>query len=83
LYKEEKYVEGKDFSLGSGRIRIKQELRMATEGVAGPYYQSVELGLDQRGQGKYRRSEAFAGVVLLVPIAFSENRDARFIRLEK
>lgn len=81
VIKEEVYVEGKDFNIVSGRIRLKQKLGFGGEGIAGPTYEAVEIGLDQRGHGKYSEHTTFAGIVLLVPFAFYQTTEVRFVRL--
>ncbi len=83
LIREEIYVEGKDFSIDSGRIVVKRKLGLATQGAAGPVYERAELGLDLRGHGKYKRTSTFAGIVLLIPLAMSETDEVRFVRLAK
>ncbi|TAM45794.1 MAG: hypothetical protein EPN55_07235 [Gammaproteobacteria bacterium] len=84
--KESTFVEGKDFEIGNGRIRLNLGGGIAGlkagEPLVGPYYESAELGLDSRGHGKYRKSFATAGLVyLFLPIAIGGNEDVRFIRL--
>jgi hypothetical protein len=83
LMREEIYMEGKDFTIDSGRIVVKRKLGLATQNAAGPVYESAELGLDLKGHGKYKRTTAFAGIVLLIPLAMSETDEVRFIRIAK
>lgn len=45
-------------------------------------FESVELGLDKKGNGKYQQEGATAGLVFLIlPIAIGSNDEIRFIRL--
>jgi len=88
VQKESLFIQGKDFDLTSGRIRLKQSAGVmgfkAGEPLVGPTYESAELGLDESGQGKYRESSAVAGLVyLFLPIAVGEDRDVRFPRLKE
>lgn len=86
--KEDTFVEGKDFELHSGRIRLKQHVGFsgATGGnpYLGPYYESVELGLDEKGHGKYKEQGFVAGLAfLIVPIAVGGSDEVRFVRIGK
>jgi len=88
VLKEATFVEGKDFELSSGRIRLMHRTGFsgATGGnpYLGPYYESTELGLDQHGHGKYREVRAAAGLAfLIVPLVGSVRDDVRFVRIEK
>ncbi len=88
VLKEATFVEGKDFELSSGRIRLMHRTGFsgATGGnpYLGPYYESTELGLDQHGHGKYREVGAAAGLAfLIVPLVGSVRDDVRFVRIEK
>jgi len=81
LVKEEIYNEGKDFTINSGRIRLKWKIGSATEGALGPYYETAYLGLDLRGEGKYRAGGAFVGIMFVIPIALFGYEDIRFVKL--
>lgn len=86
VIKEGEYVEGKDFEFDGGRIFLRHGLRMAGvnagEPVLGPYYESIELGVDERGQGKYAEKMDLAGLVfLLVPVGMHTRDEVRFVKI--
>jgi len=87
VVKEQTFVQGKDFDLHQGRLRIKHFQGLhANHNVEDPTLgyegESVELGLDRKGQGKSRQTTDFAGVVYLVmPIALRMTDEARFLRI--
>lgn len=79
----QKYIQGKEFQLSNGTLTINRDTHVLSRGVGdvllGPSYESVELGIDTKGDGKYRRTGAFAGAVfLLVPVVATETADIRF-----
>jgi len=84
--KEGLFVEGRDFELRAGRIRLKHELGIAgfraDEPLLGPYYENREIGLDTGGHGRYKQSFGVAGLVfLIVPVAMAGSDEVRFIRV--
>lgn len=86
LVKQDLFVLGKDFTLRSGKIRLRQGLYLAGlhvgDPLIGPYYHRDELGLDQTGHGKYRTQGALAGLVYAVlPIALFGKEEVRFVRI--
>jgi len=86
IEKEDTFVEGKDFVLNAGRIRLKQVVGIAGfkvgEPLVGPYYESVEIGLDERGHGKYRQRFSAAGLAFVViPIAIGGSDEVRFVKI--
>ncbi|HSQ01519.1 MAG TPA: hypothetical protein VL049_30215 [Candidatus Dormibacteraeota bacterium] len=85
------FVAGRDFTLDEGRVRIGHRWAPLSyspehapdDPLVGPRTETVELGIDRRGQGKYRSSFTGAGLVyLIVPIAFHQAREVRFERIE-
>ena len=84
--KESIFVEGKDFSIVGGQIRLKHEVRMWREGadpLFGPTYEHVALGIDRQGQGKYRQDSAAVGLIFMIPpILGADREDIRFPRIE-
>ena len=83
--KEDTFVAGKNFELRSGRIYLKQKIAMpgAQVPVAGVYYESVVLGLDKKGHGKYQENFAITGLAfMLIPIAYGESENVRFVRIK-
>ncbi len=85
--KESTFVEGKDFTLVDGQIRLKDEVRVAGtragDPFVGPIYEHVALGIDRQGQGKYRQDGAGAGLVfMLLPFVYTDREDIRFLRIE-
>jgi hypothetical protein len=88
IEKEDTFVEGKDFEIHSGRIRLKQSFRIAGfksgDPVVGPLYEREELGLDRKGHGKLSNQGGFVGLVMmLIPLAIGVSEEVRFIRIEK
>lgn len=86
LVKRAHLVQGRDFTLRSGRIRLRRGLHMAGlhvgDPMIGPYYRQDELGIDQAGHGKYRTKGAVAGLVYAVlPFALGVKEDVRFVRI--
>jgi hypothetical protein len=86
--KESTFVEGKDFEIHSGHIRLKQNVGIAGfksgEPVVGPYYERDELGLDRKGHGKLSKQGGFVGLVMmLIPMAIGVSEEVRFIRIDK
>lgn len=82
------FVEGRDFALAAGRLRIHRHGALLSQAVddplVGPRVETVELGLDLRGAGKYRSTFTGAGLVwLLVPVAVHAADDVRFERIEE
>jgi hypothetical protein len=85
--KESLFIEGVDFVLSNGRIRLSQRFGMMGfqkgDMILGPYYDATELGLDSRGQGKFRHTFRSAGILILFPIAMGGDEDIRFIRIQE
>ena len=86
--KEDTFVEGKDFEIHSGRIRLKQSFTIGGftpgEAVVGPFYERDDLGIDRKGHGKLRKQGGFVGLAfLLIPLASGANEEVRFIRIDK
>ena len=81
VIKEDTFVEGVNFTLQSGRIRLKHGMSFPNDNIAGAAYTQIDMGIDKRGQGKYRESGAFIGVALLIPVALAGSSDVRFERL--
>ena len=84
--KSSRFVENIDFKIKNGRLVLEDEAGIAGfktgEPLVGPYHGSRELGIDSRGQGKYRSSFSVAGLVyLVVPIAMGGTDDVRFERI--
>ena len=72
---------------GDGRVMLKRDVGMAGlavgEPVLGPYYTSIELGLDTRGQGKALQRFGLLGLgYLVVPLVVRGQTEARFLRIE-
>lgn len=86
--KEDTFVDGKDFEIHSGRIRLKQSFRIAGfrsgDLIVGPLYEREELGIDRKGHGKLSKQGGFVGlVVMLIPMAIGGSEEVRFIRIDK
>ncbi len=87
VVKESILVQGKDFKLKSGRIQIRRGAQVSGfkrgEAFIGPVYENIELGLDQRGDGKYKSGNFAAGLVFsVVPFAFGGSEEIRFKRVK-
>ena len=82
LFKNQ-YIKGDKFDISGGKLIIKRDVNPLTRGAGdvllGPSYESVKLGIDTHGDGKYRSYSVAAGLVfLMVPVAASETIDIRF-----
>jgi hypothetical protein len=86
--RESRFILGKDFQLREGRIHLRSDWALLNEGagdpLVGPRYSRTELGLDLRGDAKYRAKGAAAGLIfLLFPVALSLSEEVRFVRVEE
>jgi len=81
MIKQKEFVEGVDFKLQSGRLQLGGKMRGVNDNVAGVGHEKSEIGLDQRGQGKYRDSAVFGGIALLIPIMVGGHSDVRFPKI--
>jgi len=79
------YILDRDFKILDGKIVIHRETHLLTRGegdvLLGPSYEEITLGLDTGKHGKSRSSAYAAGLVLMIPIAFSDISDARYERV--
>jgi hypothetical protein len=84
------FVAGRDFSLEEGRLRLSHRWALLSyspeyapdDPLVGPRSETVELGLDLRGHGKYRSRFTGGGLVyLIVPVFFRDVTDVRFERI--
>jgi hypothetical protein len=89
IYQQD-YVVGRDFTLIDGKIVMRERFHpLSREGddshgdvLLGPSYEKIELGLDAKGDGKYRSQSYFAGMVfLLVPMAAWDTSEVKFVKL--
>lgn len=88
LMKEEILIEGKDFNLSGGTITLSSSMSVAGfksgEPLLGTHSESVTLGVDTDGNGKYRESTSVVGLAyMFLPIAISENKDVRFKKIKE
>lgn len=77
------YEIGRDFTLTDGKIILRKEVHLLTRGggdvILGPSYEKVELGLDAKGNGKYKSQGYFAGLVfMLIPMAAGGADEVKF-----
>jgi len=90
IYQQD-YMVGRDFTLTDGRIVFREKFHpLSREGegrghgdvLVGPSYEKIELGLDAKGNGKYR-SQAYVGGLLfmLFPMGAWEKSDVKFVKL--
>jgi hypothetical protein len=85
IRKSATFVEGTDFELNNGKLTLTREAGVYQEGsiIVGPYYENIEIGIDKRGDGKYRQKYLVAGLAYLVlPVAVGGRDDFRFKRLD-
>ena len=84
-------VAERDFTFADGRLHLSHRWALLSfspeyapdDPLVGPRTETVELGLDQRGQGKYRSSFTGGGLVyLLFPVFIRDVSDVRFERLD-
>jgi len=81
---EQTFVRGKDFEFHNGRIRFGPGFEtfsstdIMTHGVS---HSTLELGLDRKGEGKYRGNVTFVGVSLIVPVVAHGVVDVRFVKI--
>lgn len=86
ICKSATFVKGVDFKFDIGKITLVREAGGYKEGgvIVGPYYENIEIGIDKRGNGKYRLKYSVAGLAyLVVPVAAGGRDDFRFKRLDK
>jgi hypothetical protein len=84
--KMDTFVEGTDFEIHSGRIRLKHSVGSAGDKypvLYGPYYERHELGLDTKAHGKLRKHEGFVGLLMVMPVAAVMSEEVRFVRIDK
>ena len=91
VVKESAFVRGREFDLKEGRLLISKRFAVSPfiESEArdnpfiGPMTETVELGIDLRGHGKYRSSNFAAGLVyLFMPVVLGGRDHVRFERIE-
>jgi hypothetical protein len=88
VVEETAFLAGRDFTIEAGRLRIRRESALLSHApddpLVGPRMETVELGLDLSGFGKYRSTFTGAGLVyLLVPVAIHDTQDVRFERIRE
>ena len=85
--KEQTFIRGKDFEFSGGRVHLKavwsNNLKESEQGGVFFVRTAKELGVDKKGQGKFKKSETVAGAVyLVVPIVVGTSEEVRFVRVE-
>jgi hypothetical protein len=85
--KEDTFIRERDFKIRNGRIQLGRQWALLNYGgddpTVGPRYEIYEMGLDAKGDGKYRSRASFAGLIfMLFPAAISSSDEVRFIKLE-
>ncbi len=70
----------------NGRIILGRDVHLLSRGsgdvIVGPSHETVSLGLDAGGNGKFRESGSVAGLVFLfLPMAVSDTKDVKFQRV--
>lgn len=84
--KESEFVEGRDFKIESGRINLFRKAGFVGfkpgDLAFGPYYETHELGIDRRGDGKFSRGGVFAGLLCVFPFALDAREEFRFRKEE-
>ena len=81
-----RFRKGEDFDFDDGRLVLRRGPRTYPSRGAGLFlgltYESLTIGLDERGHGKFRRDEGGAGLAyFLVPMVGYGHLDARFRRI--
>jgi len=84
--KEQAFVRGKDFEFSGGRLRLgsywENSLKEPEAGGLFFAHTTKELGVDRKGQGKYKSRQTVAGAAyLVVPVAMSQTNEVRFVRI--
>lgn len=84
--RESTFVEGRDFVLERGRVRIRRESALLSHSpddpLVGPRVEQIVLGLDELGQGRSRSTFRGAGLIyLILPVAISTTDEVRFERV--
>lgn len=82
------YVLDRDFTVRNGKIVLKYESNFLSRGsgdvLVGPSFEKIELGLDVKGNGKYKSQTYFAGLVFLfLPIAGGGTEELKFEKLSR
>ena len=83
---ESLFVEGRDFFLESGRIRVRNDLKVSPTSrgsggnvFIGVLHESTELGIDRIGDGRLQEATSLAGTAFLVfPAAGRVRHVSRF-----
>ena len=77
------FVEGKEFELDHGVIRLKaRPIGGVSADALGIGYEEIALGIDEAGHGKYRLKGMAAGAAFLVlPVVAGVSEEVRFQRL--
>lgn len=88
IAKEQTFVRGKDFEFSSGKVHLKSawsnNLKETEQGGIFFVHTSKELGVDRKGQGKFKKNETVVGAAyLVVPIAAGLSDEVRFVRVEE
>jgi hypothetical protein len=83
------FRRGKQFDLREGRILLKRKSSGVVphrdgDVMLGVVSETVELGIDARGDAKYKTTSVAAGLVyLVIPIAGGDTREVRFRKLHE
>jgi hypothetical protein len=81
IIKEDIFQMDKDFSLSTGRIPFNSIWGVPLP-IVGIGYQSSEIGIDQRKDGKYKESTTVIGLfALLIPLFISGSEEFRYGRI--
>ena len=89
ITQESLFVEGKDFHVSSGQIKVKSEPIISLAYPAGNVfigvaYASQVIGIDDRGDGKLKETTTLAGTAFIVIPLAGHGRDSfRFKRIDE
>ena len=88
IAKEQTFVRGKDFEFSGGKVHLKtawsNNLKEKEQGGVFFVHTLKELGVDKKGQGKFKKNETVVGAAyLVVPIAAGHSDEVRFVRVEE
>jgi hypothetical protein len=82
VVKHENFIHGDHFKLENGIIVLSSKIYFyggTGDPLAGPKFETIELGLDTEGNGKYKMSGGGAGLIFMMfPVAIKDSMEVRF-----
>lgn len=82
---EKTYTLNQDFKISSGKIKLKSRTENTLDGtgnanVLGMMHESISLGIDLNGNGKYNSSST-GGILLPIPVIMHLDESCRFRKI--